>query len=611
MQWLEVERADPDTALLPMGACEARFGTRFAGEQQGVLSRDEPVEICASGATTCGYRGGSTGSPGMRLAPGFGSSTTRPARLRDEKSGQLQGGRMLQLPLYMLAGGELLGIDPRAARPRTSTRRAAAGSRRSTGARETSRAGTTRSSGVLDAIVDGDRARRLHRRAMGRGQACRYCAFDAICPTRRGRRTSKRKANDERLARVRRPRSGASNERAASTQAAREPDRAATSTRTSASRPAPAPARRPCSSTRVVERCSRAGVVDVDELVVITFTEKAAAELSTRVRDELERRARTARRARNAARLLDAARDLYRAHIETIHASPQRCCASGRSRPGSTRCSRCSTGSPARLVVRRRLRALPGRAAVASRGPRSSARCAAGSGWRSCARRASASTQHRYLLPLAIPDVDRRPSPTRRSPRLREIADELRALLRRHQPPGEDKAIAIVEGIDRMGRRASRRSTAERARARAALPTSRRTRNSDAGSHAELGRRRSSACEELQQAYSETRRRGSAGAAHRGAARPAAARRAVRPRLRARAPRRRRRRLRRPAVLGARPAARQPSRRAATSAAGSRCVLIDEFQDTDPVQAELALLLTSDDRARRRTGGRSARRPGG
>jgi ATP-dependent helicase/nuclease subunit A len=34
-----------------------------------------------------------------------------------------------------------------------------------------------------------------------------------------------------------------------------------------------------------------AGVVTVDEVVVITFTEKAAAELSTRVRDELERRA--------------------------------------------------------------------------------------------------------------------------------------------------------------------------------------------------------------------------------------------------------------------------------------------------------------------------------
>ena len=32
------------------------------------------------------------------------------------------------------------------------------------------------------------------------------------------------------------------------------------------------------------------GAATVDQLVVITFTEKAAAELSTRVRDALERR---------------------------------------------------------------------------------------------------------------------------------------------------------------------------------------------------------------------------------------------------------------------------------------------------------------------------------
>ena len=60
------------------------------------------------------------------------------------------------------------------------------------------------------------------------------------------------------------------------------------------------------------------GSVTVDELVVITFTEKAAAELSTRVRDALERRAARAGE-QERDRLLIAARDLYRAHIETIH----------------------------------------------------------------------------------------------------------------------------------------------------------------------------------------------------------------------------------------------------------------------------------------------------
>ena len=46
-------------------------------------------------------------------------------------------------------------------------------------------------------------------------------------------------------------------------------------------------------------------------------------------------------------------------------------------------------------------------------------------------------------------------------------------------------------------------------------------------------------------------------------------------------------RLRRPADLGARPAARQPEVRALLPAA-LRALLIDEFQDTDPLQAEIA-----------------------
>ena len=60
------------------------------------------------------------------------------------------------------------------------------------------------------------------------------------------------------------------------------------------------------------------GRVTADEVVVITFTEKAAAELSTRVRDALERRANAAE-GEQRERLLQAARDLYRAEVETIH----------------------------------------------------------------------------------------------------------------------------------------------------------------------------------------------------------------------------------------------------------------------------------------------------
>jgi ATP-dependent helicase/nuclease subunit A len=74
-------------------------------------------------------------------------------------------------------------------------------------------------------------------------------------------------------------------------------------------------------TTVLVERVTNllaSGTVSVDELVVITFTEKAAAELSTRVRDSLERRAAAAD-GDERERLLTATRDLYRAHLETIH----------------------------------------------------------------------------------------------------------------------------------------------------------------------------------------------------------------------------------------------------------------------------------------------------
>jgi ATP-dependent exoDNAse (exonuclease V) beta subunit len=71
--------------------------------------------------------------------------------------------------------------------------------------------------------------------------------------------------------------------------------------------------------SRVVE-ILRTGHATVDEIVVITFTDKAATELAARVREKLEQ-ARGAATAAPERELLDAALDgLYRARIETIHA---------------------------------------------------------------------------------------------------------------------------------------------------------------------------------------------------------------------------------------------------------------------------------------------------
>ena len=98
LRWLLVERDEPTIRQLPLGACEARFGPRYPGEEAGTLSRDEPIEVDVGGRT-------------LRLAGRIDRITwdaeppTRfrvidyeTGKVRDEKPAQLQGGRMLQLP---------------------------------------------------------------------------------------------------------------------------------------------------------------------------------------------------------------------------------------------------------------------------------------------------------------------------------------------------------------------------------------------------------------------------------------------------------------------------------------------------------------------------------
>src|SRR4051812_10396309 len=69
---------------------------------------------------------------------------------------------------------------------------------------------------------------------------------------------------------------------------------------------------------RIVEILA-SGRSDVDGLGVITFTHKAAAELSARVRESLEKAIVKETNAERRRRLEAAAGGLYRARIETIH----------------------------------------------------------------------------------------------------------------------------------------------------------------------------------------------------------------------------------------------------------------------------------------------------
>ena len=199
LQWLEVERADPDTAQLPLGACEARFGTRFAGEQEGALSRDEPVELHL-GRHDLRLQGRIDRITWDEARTRFRVIDYKTGKVRDEKAGRLQGGRMLQLPLYTLAGGALLGIDPRHgdAAYAYPTRRG----KFTTIAWSADDLARRHDDviGLLDAILDSIARGDFLVAPWDEDTACRWCAFDGICPTARSAYL-KRKSDDDRRAR--------------------------------------------------------------------------------------------------------------------------------------------------------------------------------------------------------------------------------------------------------------------------------------------------------------------------------------------------------------------------------------------------------------------------
>jgi ATP-dependent helicase/nuclease subunit B len=199
LQWLEVEREDPLTALLPLGACEARFGPRHRGEQVGALSRDEPIAVQLAGRELL-LSGRIDRINWDEARTRFRVIDYKTGRVRDEKSAQLQGGRMLQLPLYVLAGAELLGLDPFGGQAAYvyPTRRGQFRTIDWTGEQLAER--HEQVLGALGAVLDGIARGDFMVAPWDPDSACRYCDFDAICP--RGRSAYvERKAADERLSR--------------------------------------------------------------------------------------------------------------------------------------------------------------------------------------------------------------------------------------------------------------------------------------------------------------------------------------------------------------------------------------------------------------------------
>jgi ATP-dependent helicase/nuclease subunit B len=199
LQWLAAEREQEETSRFPLSACEARFGPPRAGEPTPSLHRDEPVRI-ELGAHTLNFAGRIDRVSWDTTPPKrFRVIDYKTGKVRDERPGQLQGGRMLQLPLYVLAAAELLGLDPKAGeaayvyptrRGRFKTVTWSADSMAERDADVLQVLG-----GIAEGIARGDFMIAPHDAS----KACTYCPMNDICPTPRADYVDRRE-NDPRVA---------------------------------------------------------------------------------------------------------------------------------------------------------------------------------------------------------------------------------------------------------------------------------------------------------------------------------------------------------------------------------------------------------------------------
>jgi RecB family exonuclease len=181
LRWVEVERDDPNTAMLPNGECEVRFATeitlnRLALRLHGRIDR-------------------MTWDKGRTR---FRVLDYKTGRVRDEKSGRLLGGRMLQLPLYVLAGAELLNIDPRSGEAAYvyPTRRGGFSTVEWTGGQLAERCDEL--VGLLEAVIEGIAQGDFMVAPWKPGETCKYCTFDPVCPRPRTAYVQRR-TGDQRL----------------------------------------------------------------------------------------------------------------------------------------------------------------------------------------------------------------------------------------------------------------------------------------------------------------------------------------------------------------------------------------------------------------------------
>ena len=347
------------------------------------------------------------------------------------------------------------------------------------------------------------------------------------------------------------------------------------------------------------------------EIVAVTFTEKAAGELKLRLREALEHeRARRGRRAtsdsappRACAR--DARRSARQHHPRLLRRSAARAAGRGARRSAVHRADRAAGGPPVRARVSR-LAAGGARGSAGGRAPRAAPvrarrRSAArdGEGPIDRLRRAGRplAEWRDFPAPWHRPPFDRDAEIDRLVAALHRLADlTARAVVAARQPVHRHRCRPPPEPPDRAGavvrparpRRLGGAAGRSRARPRVlAHAQGQRLQVRQGRRRAPRCSRRGTRCSPISSSSSRTPTPTwpppAAGAGRRDGALSGAQGRG------------RRARLRRSAGAGARSHPRRRTRSGGTCRRSSSGSFVDEFQDTDPVQAEILLLLAADD----------------
>jgi len=189
-RWLEHEVADADGAAFVNADYEVRFGPSRHGGEDGPLARDEPLLVQ--------LRNGRTIEVAGRIDRVDWRDAPAAFRVIDYKTGSvyskenaLQGGRALQLPLYLLAAAAALDVDPAAGEAQYfyATRTGDYKRVRFTGEQLAARRDDL--DRVLTELDCGMRAGDFHAEP----EKCSWCEFNGVCDKRR-ETFHKRKAAD-------------------------------------------------------------------------------------------------------------------------------------------------------------------------------------------------------------------------------------------------------------------------------------------------------------------------------------------------------------------------------------------------------------------------------